>query len=240
MRQVPQYGIIGNGRLAKHIQHYLKTLNIPYRTWNRKNTNNELKLLGHTCSVVLVLIADDAIAHFFKQYQSYFNDTQVVHCSAVAQVPGMLFAHPLMTFTQELYDDEIYRSIPFTICKDGPTLSSILPGFPNPSITISENQRVRYHTYCVMSGNFATILWKTMLKRLQQELKVDPILIEPYFKQINHNILKDKEPLSGPLARNDRQTIAQHLDIIKNSELESLYLSMLKLHFGEEYAVTQG
>ncbi len=44
MRQVPNYLIIGSGRIARHFSYYLQLLQLPYRQWSSEhNTHPYLK-----------------------------------------------------------------------------------------------------------------------------------------------------------------------------------------------------
>jgi phosphoglycerate dehydrogenase-like enzyme len=36
MRQVPEFGIVGSGRVARHFQHYFNLLGISVRAWSRR------------------------------------------------------------------------------------------------------------------------------------------------------------------------------------------------------------
>ena len=57
MRQVPQYLIVGNGRVARHVCHYFSLLNIPVLTWNRSESFDLLHEKIQQVSHILLLIS---------------------------------------------------------------------------------------------------------------------------------------------------------------------------------------
>jgi hypothetical protein len=64
MRQVPNYLLIGNGRVARHFQHYFSLLQLPYQTWHRHEPDTKLTQQLESATHVLLLISDRAIAAF--------------------------------------------------------------------------------------------------------------------------------------------------------------------------------
>src|SRR3990167_10377814 len=98
MRQVPQYLIVGSGRMALHFQHYLNLLGIPFITWARRyNTSKELFLFSQACSNILLLINDTAIESFANQY-SFLKERVMIHFSGQLSLKDIYSAHPLMIF----------------------------------------------------------------------------------------------------------------------------------------------
>ena len=116
MRQVPQknrnYLVVGNGKMARHLSTYFVLLNLPYHSWWRSSGENIYKKLLNS-EKVLVAISDDAITKFTSSLVKEFPQKTFIHFSGLLCVPGVESAHPLMTFSNKLYDLNTYLKIPF-------------------------------------------------------------------------------------------------------------------------------
>jgi hypothetical protein len=128
MRQVPRYLIIGNGRVARHFQHYFSLLNLSFDNWHRSQSIEKLHQSISQATHILILINDQAIDPFCETYLQ--NTTAYpVHFSGSLVSKHALGAHPLMTFSNEIYALEDYINIPFIIDHDAPEFDQLLPGF---------------------------------------------------------------------------------------------------------------
>jgi 2-dehydropantoate 2-reductase len=234
MRQVPEtqakYLVIGNGRLARHITHYLGLLNIPFSQYTRHATGPISSYLSD-CNHVLVLIRDGEIVNFIKKHKHEVSDSvRWVHCSGVLQTDQAESAHPLASFSEVLFDEPFYRTIPFAIQKGGRSFSEILPGFPNPYFEIDKAAKEKYHAMCVMAGNFSTILWMEFEKYLWQELGIPKPFMLPYLQSTVMNLEHVEDPLTGPLKRNDQETIQKNLSHLNDPAIKELYQAFVKFY----------
>lgn len=229
MGQVPSYLIIGDGRLARHFKYYLSLLHIPCVSWHRAQSTKLLQHLVQINTVILLLIADDAIAAFSGQHD-LAGHPGLVHCSATVAIDGISFAHPLMSFNTDLYDASLYPTIPFAIAEKGPSLAELLPGLANPSFRLPSAKRDLYHALCVMGGNFSTMLWQQFFDGMQQSLGIDRALLLPYVNQVSQNTMQSDHAVTGPLVRGDQGTIAKHLNALGDDPLAHVYRAMLNLH----------
>ena len=127
MRQVPAFGIVGDGRVARHFQHYFNLLGISVRTWSRREPGLSPPETFESCGTVLLLIRDDAIVPFAEEWPA-LRAKRLVHFSGCLAAPGVETAHPLMTFGPELYDLDSYRVIPFVLDAGGTPFDRLLPG----------------------------------------------------------------------------------------------------------------
>ena len=231
MRQVPaSYLIIGSGRMAKHFCHYLSLLKLPYYQWARNtHTENALHSIIPDFSHILLLINDGEIDSFTKQLP--IHQAQIlVHFSGQLSLDNIHSAHPLCTFAHELYNSEIYQSIPFILTEGSPPLSILLPGLPNAAYHITQEQKAFYHALCVLSGNFTCILWKKFFHELEKTLNLPPEVGIPYLNQISYNLRNNPQgALTGPLARKDNNTIQANLNALKNDEFLIIYQAFANL-----------
>lgn len=228
MRQVPQYLIVGNGRMARHCQHYFQLLELSYLTWSRReNSKHELKQLCQRATHILLLISDDAIANFIQLHNCLATKI-LIHFSGSLVLDNCYAAHPLMTFNEQLYELEKYQAMPFIVSQQAPDFTHLLPGVPNQHYRIPDQDRAYYHALCVMSGNFTTTLWQKLLSELQQRWDIPPEAAYPYCQQITENLLSNwQQALTGPISRGDHKTIESNLTALKADAFHAVYRAML-------------
>ncbi|MBS0288436.1 MAG: DUF2520 domain-containing protein [Proteobacteria bacterium] len=234
MRQVPipflSYLIIGDGRMAKHFCHYLNLLNLPFFQWARnKHPHETLLKQCALASHILILISDTQIASIAKQIPQQENQI-ILHFSGNLTLDSIYSAHPLGTFSHTLYTLEEYLALPFILESHGPPLCSLLPGLTNDAYFIPKALKSYYHALCVLSANFTCILWKKFFHELHNTLNLPPTIGLPYLTQTLQNIQKNPNgALTGPLARNDQQTIQGNLTALKNDPFFDIYNAFVNL-----------
>ena len=238
------YAIVGGGRLARHFSEYFRLLGIPHSCWTRDRWSSfntldiadaELRLrktIGNA-DRVLLLVSDNAIANLLKQYP-FLHEKQLIHCSGALSFPGVTGVHPLMTFASELYELDTYRSVPF-MCEAGHSFNDTFPGLPNPHFAISIEDKARYHALCVMAGNFSQLLWKSVSDQFEQKLGMSASTLHPYLKQVTENFVQAPETaLTGPLIRNDQQTIERNIESLGSDPLQDLYRAFVRFYQSNE------
>lgn len=238
------YAIVGGGRLARHFSQYFHLLKIPHTRWardrwspfNSLDTADAGQRLRETLSAadcVLLLVSDHAITDLLKQYP-FLHDKQLIHCSGSLSIPGVAGAHPLMTFADDLYELDVYRSIPFVV-ESGHDFSEMFPALPNPHCVIGVEDKARYHAMCVMAGNFAQLMWKGISDRFEEQFEWSAEVLQPYLKQVMENFARaPQSALTGPLVRNDQQTIDRNIHSLDGDPLQDLYLAFV--HFYQSNA----
>jgi predicted short-subunit dehydrogenase-like oxidoreductase (DUF2520 family) len=233
------YAILGGGRLARHMRHYFSLLNLTVSCWTRDSNADfnshsissraaRLRATIHPASHVLLLVSDSAITDLLRRYP-FLHEKTLLHCSGALSIPGVAGAHPLMTFSHELYTLEEYRRIPFMVDK-GHEFDELLPGLSNPHFAISLEDKPRYHALCVMAGNFSQILWQAAAERFSA-MGLPSSTLEPYLRQVVQNFVRDPDKaLTGPLSRGDRQTIDRNLAALAGDPLEPVYRAFVSLY----------
>ena len=227
MQQAPSYLLIGNGRVARHFHYYFSLLNFSFCTWQRSESLAELQQKLSTSSHVLILITDNEIEQFIHLY---LKDTSAVrlHFSGSIISDQAYGVHPLMSFNQNLYTLAEYQEIPFVIDHDAPAFDTLLPGLPNPSARLHKTLKPKYHALCVMSGNFSCLLWQKLFSSLEHEFNLPPAIAQPYLKQQMQNLLHCPDTaLTGPLVRNDKNTIEKNITALENDPFQSIYKSFV-------------
>ena len=228
-----KYLLIGDGRVAQHMAHYLSQLKVDFVSWSRRQPTGQLVKLASQAKAILLLISDSAIAPFIQEHPYLVSSPQkrVMHFSGALQLAEIESAHPLMTFGPDLYDLETYLQIPFVTVRGRASLSELLPELKNTDFAISAEKKPLYHALCSMSGNFSTILWEHAMDRFEQDLGLPREALSAYLLRSAKNISKARESvLTGPLARGDSSTIIRHLDALANTPDQKLYYAFLNFY----------
>lgn len=238
------YAIVGGGRLARHFSEYFRLLEIPHSCWTRDHRSSfntfdipdagqRLKETVGKADYVLLLVPDKAITAVLKQYP-FLHEKQLIHCSGSMSIPGVAGAHPLMTFADALYDIDTYQKLPF-IVETGSDFARLFPDLPNPHFVINVEDKNCYHAMCVMAGNFSQVLWQAVSSRFEQQFELPAETLHPYLKQVTENfVLAPESALTGPLTRNDQQTINRNLDSLADDPLQDLYGAFVRFYQHEK------
>jgi predicted short-subunit dehydrogenase-like oxidoreductase (DUF2520 family) len=139
-------------------------------------------------------------------------------------------AHPLMTFSNELYDHETYRRIPFVCGRGGVGFAALFPELPNPSFVIDPRDMPRYHALCTMAGNFTTLLWAKAFEDFEGRLRLPRETLYPYLERVAANLAASSAPLTGPLARGDLATVGRHLEALDGDPYGEVYRAFVAAH----------
>lgn len=235
MRQVPaknkqySYLIVGAGKLSTHFQHYFSLKNITYKVWTR-SSEESFQSIEQAAKSVLVLIKDDEIQNFLDNNHKNFSiDKTWIHCSGMLTTLLAESAHPLMTFTEELYSLEKYESITFVTEKGRKNFSELFPQLKNPHYEIESSQKTLYHAFCVLSGNFTTMIWQFFFDYLKS-MNIPVSAAYPYLTTITENLKNNSAPLTGPIQRNDKITIQKHLESLNDHPVKNIYISFLEAY----------
>lgn len=214
--------IVGSGRLANHLNHWVTLQKTKYKilNWDRSQDPHAIKKYVAESDFVWLAISDSAIVSFYEKYINGFDCT-VVHFSGALQDTRILSAHPLMTFADEIYSDEIYKKITFAIT-GFENLSEALPGFENPFFKISAQDKPLYHALCVVAGNFPQMLWSEVSKTcLQKNIPFEAFNL--FLRQSLENFVwSGASAITGPIARNDLATVEKNKAALP-SKLKNIY-----------------
>ncbi len=229
--EIPTYGLIGSGRMAKHLSHYFNLLNISHSSWSRSGPK-DLSVATANCSHILLAISDDAIEAFVNSNEDALKDKVLIHFSGAVDVAGVHSAHPLMTFSNQLYDLKTYQDL-FFICDNKTDFNLLFPSLKNKSLQINSDQKAFYHSLIVMAGNFPQILWAYVQKELSQKMDIPFEALKPYINQTSVNyLMSPKEALTGPLIRNDEETLQKHIKVLNKTAASQTYLAICDLYKG--------
>ena len=229
----PTYGIIGRGRVARHMTRYLELEGRPTLSWSRQHSNSPENTLA-SADFILLAISDDALEKFLREHAG-FNNTRTVHFSGSRHIPQITGLHPLMSFGPEHYDLATYRSIPFIEEKGGLPFQEIFPGLSNPSRALDIADKARYHALCVLAGNFSTMLWMKTFTDFENKLNLPVSLLIPYLQRLTANIAASpRRALTGALSRGDLETIRLDLEALRGDPWQEVFSSFVQIFEKQE------
>ena len=226
MEQVPNkrpYGLIGSGRAARHFARYLALLNIPFKTWARREdlgVSPAQKL--QDCGTLLLLIRDGAIDSFIQQNPE-IKQHRLVHFSGALTIKGCYGTHPLTSFGHDLENLEYYEQIVFVSEKADCNFKELFPELSNTFFSIEPSHKPLYHALCVLSGNFSVLLWQKLFEGLRT-LNISEAAGQHYLQAVTQNILRNPgAALTGPLARGDQGTLTKNFTALEGDPFQRVY-----------------
>jgi len=229
------YGVVGSGRLARHLGHYLAQRGHQIRRWSRRTAGDPgdssaapatVEHALRDCPIVLTLIRDDAIEPFLSSVD--LSGKVLIHASGSLRTPLATSMHPLYTFGPDLYPANVYPRIPFVCDDDGPEFADVFPDLENPNWRIAPDDRPRYHAACVMGGNFTTLLW-THAMEIFRDVGLPSEVALPFLERTCANVAEHGgQALTGPLARGDRRTILENLAALQGDPWAAVYRAFVE------------
>jgi len=227
-----RYGIVGDGRLARHLIHYFRESGLEVVTWSRRarrETGLTLEEALADAGVVLLLINDDAIVPFANEHRELDGRT-LVHCAGALVSPRVIGLHPLMTFGPTLLSLDAYRAVPFLGDEGRPGFRDVFPALPNPSYLMPAEKKALYHALATLAGNLTPVLWERFIVVLADELGLPRDVVAPYFEAV---VTRCRGPVpfaaTGPIVRGDRDTIALHLQALQSETLRPVYEAFVRV-----------
>lgn len=202
-------GVIGDGLMASHFCNYLNYEGCDFIQWSRRE-EKPLSILKN-CDTIFILIKDSSIKEFINSNPE-LQRKNLIHFSGALEIDGINGFHPLMTFSKKLYPHSVYKEIPFIGSKSEEIFRKLLPWSENRYYSINPDQKALYHSLCVISGNFTSILWQKVFKEFQSNLGIPGSALLPYLTKTLENIKDDPfNSLTGPIKRDDRMTIRRNI-----------------------------
>ena len=217
--RLPNYLLVGNGRLATHLHYYLSQHDIPLRQWSR---HFGIEFNPAAADIVLLAISDVALPEWIERPD--LADKTVVHFSGAQFSEQAWGFHPLMTFSHQLYEKDFYPTIPFVADKGFPR-KEIFPFLANPVYEIRPEQKTFYHALCHMAANFPALLWVQVFRHFENDLKLPHQVLGPILEKVLTNTINfQASALAGPLQRRDFKTLSLHEEaLMMNPDLFSIY-----------------
>ena len=222
------YLVIGSGRMARHISHYLRLMKhqSPHiighvQEWDRSQDPHSLIPKAENSHFILLAISDSQIQNFYKKHLEGL-DAKIIHFSGALTIDGLISTHPLMTFGSELYDLQTYKKIHF--CIQGiDSLKDVFPAFENTFSVLFSAQKSLYHSLCVLTGNVPMHIWELTYKEFEK-LNIPRSAIDHYIQQVTFNFINSHlDAITGPMKRKDLITIEKNIKSLEGKALQKIY-----------------
>lgn len=137
-----------------------------------------------------------------------------VRCDALA-----LAIHPIMTFTGTAMDIERMHGAIFGVTAldaSLPIAEALVLEIGGEPTVIAEGDRIAYHAALAWSANFLNVLIAEGMDQLRAIGVTEPArALAPLLSAVLDNVLRSgDQALTGPIARGDVQTVAEHLRVM--------------------------
>lgn len=232
--------IIGSGNLAQHlIMAFAKSneIEVVQAFSRQKEALTQLldsdKITTNFNDLVqadfyIIAVSDDAIASVSAKLP--FKNRLVVHTSGSVSIDALdpknkrgIF-YPLQTFSKNKVVD--FSTIP--ICLESETdydfLEKVAKDISNHVYKINSEQRKSLHISAVFVNNFVNHLYQ-IGQEICTENKVSFDVLKPLILETATKVmtLSPSDAQTGPAKRNDKKTIATHLDFLSNENHKTIY-----------------
>ncbi len=240
-------GFIGAGKVGVSMAKYFKYMSIDisgfYIGSHSNNAKADFKIFNNlqnfidNSDIIFLTVTDRAIADVWSRLEDYnINNKTICHCSGSLSSEIFINAdkynayccsiHPILPFeTYNVSISEISKAY-FTIEgneKAVENISSLLEICGNPYYIIESKNKAKYHCAACFASNFVVALCHKAAE-LMSECGFDN---ETALKALTPLILSNVQnicskgtsaALTGPVERNDIQTIEKHIDILNNKD----------------------
>ena len=234
--------IIGSGNVAQHlIQAFAKSKKadviqvfsrqkeaaIPLLDSNK--ITNDFNTLEEA-DLYIIAVSDDAISKVSSQLP--FKNRLVVHTSGTVSLDALDKKnrkgsfYPLQTFSKKAEVD--FSQIPIFLESENETdfelLQQVAQIISHKVYKINSEQRKALHISAVFVNNFVNHLYQ-IGNEICIENKVPFDVLKPLIQETANKVmtLSPKEAQTGPAIRNDKQTIASHLDFLLDENQKNIY-----------------
>jgi predicted short-subunit dehydrogenase-like oxidoreductase (DUF2520 family) len=234
--------IIGSGNVAQHlIQAFDKSKKIDVvQAFSRQKETLAHLLDSHKiinnfnaiqeADLYIIAVSDDAIASVSSQLP--FKNRLVTHTSGSVSLEALdkknrngIF-YPLQTFSKKAKVD--FSQIPICLESENETdfelLNKVAEIISHNVYTINSEQRKALHVAAVFVNNFVNQLYQ-MGNEICLENKIPFEILHPLIQETAKKVMRlsPKEAQTGPAIRNDQQTIATHLDFLKDENTNTIH-----------------
>ncbi len=200
--------------------------------------------LLHDCQVIFITVADDLISdvvNLIAQDRGVIKEKLFIHTSGVHSVAVLeplaiaggftASIHPLMVFAghnQAIKDlQTAYLTVEYNV--ENQQLQGILNQLGNPLLTVNSEDKALYHSGACVLSNYVTVVMAYGLKMMERATGAEPedVLkaVWPLVMSAFENIktLGVEQALSGPMKRQDIQTLNKHFERMKKANEGPFY-----------------
>lgn len=228
--------IIGAGNVAHHlvrsvtssgnklIQIYNRTLSHITSTSSSTNVTGALNSISRDADIYIICVKDTAISEVADKLR--LENKLVVHTSGNRSMhlldncsSNIGVFYPIQSFTKEIPIQ--FKKIPLVIEANNDEAQEILVDFARSIskqvILMNEIDRQKLNIAGVFVNNFTNYIYSIAYDYLQKE-NIDFTILQPLIQntvdKLELGIPKDMQ--TGPAVRGDKETIANHIELLKD------------------------
>lgn len=198
--------------------------------------------------VIFLTVPDGEISKVFKEISRFkLNNKQICHCSGAMNTNEAFFnlegtgaigysIHPLFPINNKYNSYKELKDAFFCLEGDEKAIGCwklILENLGFKTKIILGKDKVRYHISCVIASNLMCALVQEsldLLKKCGFEEKEALEALAPLLKSNMEHIVQGgtTKALTGPIERNDIETIKKHLFYLKKEDQKEIYTTLSK------------
>ena len=203
-----------------------------------------LEELAAASEVLLITTPDDIIPSVWNCLAKQSIQGKII-CHFSGSLSSVVFSdmdktgasgcsiHPMYAFSNKFTSYEKLNQVFFTMEGDEKAIAVMKPlleSLGNPVCVIAPENKVRYHAAAAMVSNMVTGLYQMGLDMLVDcgfETEQARALVEPLVRGNIEAVLtsSSEQALTGPIERNDVETIRKHLQVLKSGE-KQVYINL--------------
>ena len=213
-------------------------------TFTKTKAFDSVQQLVKKSDVLFITTPDDAIASVWEQLKKETIYGKII-CHFSGSLSSELFSgreelgvsacsiHPMYAFSNKFTSYQQLNSVLFTMEGDKKALeqmSSLFHITGNEVCIISPDKKVTYHAAASMVSNMMIGLYEQSIRLLEDcgfEREAARTLVKPLVSGNVQSFLEKspEEALTGPIERNDLETVRKHLSVLSGRQRE-LYVNL--------------
>lgn len=175
-------------------------------------------------------LADKIICHFSGSLSScVFSGIEAAGAKGCS-------IHPMFAFSDKFESYKQFHTACLTMEGQEHAVSqmkALFESFGHKVLTIKAGDKLCYHAAAALASNYMVGLFQSSIDLLEKcgfSEEDSMILLEPLVRNnVNAMLVKGtKEALTGPIERDDVQTVEKHLEILQGTNAEQVYKSIGK------------
>lgn len=222
--------------------------------FTHSNAYKTIKELTENSQIIFITVPDSCIYDVYLQLRKFdLKDKILCHCSGalsaevfedIASAKAYGYSvHPAFAVSDKYNSFKEISNAFFTIegsAEKMPVMKEIFKKLENPYQIIRAEDKYKYHASLVMSSNLVIGLYHIALGLLEEcgfsDLTAQDVL-NPLFLNNAESVCKKGcvSALTGPVDRNDVQTVREHLSVLEDTDLYRLLSKELVKIAKEKY-----
>ena len=214
-------------------------------TFTKTTSYQTLEDLAQRCDTLFITTPDGVIGQVWQQLQT-LNITGYIICHFSGSLSSNIFTgidrtgayggsiHPMYAFCDKFSSYQQFHTAVLTMEGDPVFLEkmhALWSGLGHKVLSLKAEDKVRYHAAAALASNYMLGLMQTSLDLLSTcgFSEEDSMMLLSPLVEGNIAAMLDKgcvEALTGPIERNDIQTVQKHLKALKGTDTEKIYKSL--------------